>query len=100
MHLTFAEAYAKVCPDGGPVVPNSKEYNDIMELMRQSGHVPLHDRLVKDLVPKVPTSVQEAMPYIERKLATLPTGKISKRQWLSVEVNKQEFLKHLNKNIK
>jgi len=100
MHLTFAEAYARVCPDGGSIAPNSKQYNDIMELMKQSGYVPLKDRLVKDLVPKVPRSVQEAMPYIERQVATLPTGKVSKRQWLSIEVNKQEFLKHLNKNKK
>ena len=100
MPLTFAEAYAKVCPAGDPVAPNSKEYADIMELMRQSGYVPLHDRLVKDMVPKVVTSIDQIRPYTQRGEATLPTGKVSKRQWLSVDANKQDFLKHLSKNIK
>ena len=98
MHLTFAQAYALVCPEGGPVTPHSKKYSDIMELMRQSGHVPLHEKMVQESVPKRPMTVQEAMPYIERQLATLPTSKVSKRQWLSVEVNKTAFLDHLNKN--
>tara|TARA_R110000868_G_scaffold334803_1_gene595487 strand:+ start:857 stop:1177 length:321 start_codon:yes stop_codon:yes gene_type:complete len=96
MHLTFAQAYALVCPEGGPVVPHSKEYTDIMELMRQSGHVPVEERLVIERVPKVPTSVQQALPYIERAVATLPTDKVSKRQWLSIDVNRETFLKHLN----
>lgn len=97
MPMTFGEAYAIVCPDGCPVEPNSREYNQIMELMKQSGYVPLHDRLVKDSVPKRPTTVQEAMPYLERIVATEPSGKISKRQWLSIDVHREAFIKHLNK---
>ena len=97
MPMTFGEAYAIVCPDGGEVTPNSKEYRDIMELMKQSGYVSLNDRMVKESVPKIPTTVQEAMPFMERRLATEPSGKISKRRWLSVEANKEAFIKHLNK---
>lgn len=100
MHLTFAQAYALVCPEGGPVAPHSREYRDIMELMKQSGHVPLHERLASKPVLKRPTTIQEAMPYIERKVATLPTGKVSKRQWLSVEVNRSAFMAQLNNNKK
>ena len=95
--MTFGEAYAIVCPDGGEVTPNSKEYRDIMELMKQSGYVSLNDRMVKESVPKIPTTVQETKPFMERKLMTEPTGKISKRRWLSVEANKEAFIKHLNK---
>jgi hypothetical protein len=53
--------------------------------------------MVKESVPKIPTTVQEAMPFMERRLATEPSGKISKRRWLSVEANKEAFIKHLNK---
>lgn len=95
MHLTFAEAYAKVCPDGGPVVPNSREYSDIMELMRQSGHVNFQDNLVHEYVPKAPKSVQEAQPFIERQIAPGPTPNLSRRDFMSVKVNKELFLKHL-----
>ena len=95
--MTFAEAYAIVCPNGGEVRPNSKEYKQILEVMRQSGYVPLHDRLVKDSVPKRPMTVQEAKPYIERAIATQPSGKISKKQWLSIDVHREAFIKHLNK---
>ena len=97
MVLTFGEAYKIVCPNGGEVRPNSKEYKQIMGLMAQSGHVPLHDRLVKDVEPKRPMTVQEAKPYIERAIATQPSGKISKKQWLSIDVHREAFIKHLNK---
>ena len=93
--MTFGEAYAKVCPNGGEVRPNSKEYKQILEVMRQSGHVPLNDRLVSE--PKRPTTVKEAMPYIERAIATKPSGKVSKRQWLLIDVHREAFIKHLNK---
>jgi len=97
MPMNFGEAYAIVCPEGGPVEPNSKEYQQIMEVMKQSGYVPLQDRLVKDIEPKRPTTVKEAMPYLERMVATEPSGKISKRQWLSIDVHREAFIKHLNK---
>jgi len=98
MPITFGEAYAKVCPYGGEVTPDSKEYRDIMELMAQSGYVPLHDRMIKDSEPKQPRTIKEAMPFLERIPATEPSGKISKRRWLSVEANRNAFIKHLNKN--
>jgi len=97
MPLTFGQAYAIVCPDGGEVLPNSRQYCDIMELMKQSGYVSLNDRMVKESVPKIPTTVQEAQVFMERRTVTEPTGLISKRQWLSVEANRQAFIKHLNK---
>jgi hypothetical protein len=97
MPISFGEAYAIVCPDGGEVCPNSREYRDIVELMKQSGYVSLNDRMVKDSVPKIPRTVQETKPFMERQLATEPSGKISKRQWLSVEANRSTFIKHLNK---
>jgi hypothetical protein len=98
MPLTFAEAYAKVCPEGGAVVPNSKEYNDIMELMRQSGHTTYKDRLVQDTTPRIPQTVEAARRYIETPEVMPQPLKISKRQWLSVEANRQSFLNALNKN--
>jgi hypothetical protein len=97
MPMTFSEAYHIVCPEGGEVLPNSREYNQIMELMRQSGYVPLNERLVKDMEPKKPRTVQEAMPFIERRVQTEPSGKISKRQWLSIDAHREAFNKHLNK---
>lgn len=95
--MTFGEAYAIVCPDGGAITPDSREYSEIMELMKQSGYVPLHDRMVKDSEPKIPTTVQETMPFLERIPVTEPSGKISKKQWLSISVNREAFIKHLNK---
>jgi hypothetical protein len=98
MPLTFAEAYAKVCPEGGAVCPESKEYNDIVELMRQSGHTTYKDTLVEDTTPRIPRTVQEAKRYIETPQSLPVPLKISKRQWLSVEANRQSFINALNKN--
>ena len=97
MPLTFAQAYAIVCPDGRQVVPKSQEFNDIIELMRQSGHVSFQDKLVHELVPRVAKTVQEARPFIEQPTIERPTI-VSKRQWLSVEANRNAFLNALNKN--
>ena len=97
MPLTFAEAYAIVCPDGGEAPPHSKEFSDILELMRQSGHIDFQDRLVKENVPKVPTNALEARPYIETATVPIAPLKLSKREWLSVAVNKEVYLKALNK---
>ena len=97
MPLTFAQAYAIVCPDGGEVTPFSKEFQDIQELMRQSGHVLFQDRLVTESVPRVPRTVEEARPYIERQTIDPRPQVISKRQWLSIDKNKEKFLKALNK---
>jgi len=96
MPLTFAQAYAIVCPDGREVIPQSKEFNDIMELMRQSGYVPFQETLVQDLVPKQATNVAEAKRYHERAVVTT-TKYVSRREWLAVDANKEAFLKHLNR---
>jgi len=98
MPLTFAEAYARVCPEGGAVAPDSKEYRDIMELMRQSGHVHFTETLVQESAPRQARSVEEYKRYIETPQVTLPTGHVSKRQWMSVDANKKAFLNALNKN--
>ena len=97
MPLTFDQAYAIVCPDGRTVVPYSKDFSDIQELMRQSGHVSFQDRLVKENVPRVPKTAVEALPYhVQRTIDPTPQV-ISKRQWLSITANKEKFLAALNK---
>jgi hypothetical protein len=93
--LTFAQAYAIVCPDGRPVDPDSQDFRDIQELMRQSGYVLFQDKLVKDLVPRMPKTVMEAMRFHERS-SIEPIVKVSKRQWLSVNANRAAFLERLN----
>ena len=96
MPLTFAQAYAIVCPDGREVVPNSQDFNDIIELMKQSGHVSFQDKLVVDLQPRIPTTVQEARPFIARQNIEAPNI-VSKRQWLSIQANRNLFINSLNK---
>ena len=98
MHLTFAQAYAIVCPDGGAVTPHSKQYEDIMALMKQSGYKHYSEKVVEESVPRMPRSVQEAMPFIVTREAPVAALHTSRREWMSVEVNKQAFLKALNKN--
>jgi hypothetical protein len=98
MPLSFAQAYAMVCPNGEPVVPLSKEYEDIMELMRQSGHKNFRETLVQDSAPRKPATVEEAMPFIETRQILEKPLKISKQRWMAVEANRQKFLTELNKN--
>jgi hypothetical protein len=96
MPISFVDAWKIVCPDGREVVPYSKDFNDIFELMKQSGHTEFQDNLVVESVPKQPMTVEEAKPYIERKVVDKAVQFVSKRQWLSVDTNKQNFLKVLN----
>jgi hypothetical protein len=98
MPLTFAQAYAIVCPDGGEVLPYSQKFNDILELMRQSGYKNFRDTLVEDSAPKKPRTVKEARPFIETEQRLERPLKISKQEWMAVEANRQRFLKALNKN--
>jgi hypothetical protein len=98
MPLTFAQAYAIVCPDGGTIVPDSKEHRDIMELMRQSGHQHFSEKIATDSAPRKPRTIQEAKRFIETPERMKPTGKVSKREWMSVDANRQAFIKALNKN--
>jgi hypothetical protein len=97
MPLNFGEAYAIVCPDGGVVHPDSKEYRDIIELMRQSGHLNLQDRLVKENVPIQPTRIDQVRQFVARDIITPQPTKVSKKEWLSVQVNREAFIKHINK---
>jgi hypothetical protein len=98
MPLTFAQAYAIVCPDGGEVIPHSQKFNDILELMRQSGYKNFRDTLVEDSAPRKPRTVQEAMPFIETRQTLEKPLHVSRRQWMSVQANKQAFINALNKN--
>ena len=100
MPLTFAQAYAIVCPEGGVVVPQSQQYTDIMELMRQSGHVYYKDGLGLAHQPKKPRTVDDSKRYIELPVMAKSGDKIkvSKNEWLSVQANRDLFCKHHNKN--
>jgi len=98
MPLTFAQAYAIVCPDGGEVIPYSQKFNDIMELMRQSGYKNFRDTLVEDSAPRKPRNVQEAMPFIETRQCLENPLYVSRREWMAVEANRKCFLNALNKN--
>lgn len=100
MPLTFEEAYKRVCPNGEPLVPNTKEFRDVMELMRQSGFVPFQDTLADAHTIRTPTTVEQAKPYITRDVKPYKLPLISKREWLSIEANRKPFLEHLNKNKK
>jgi hypothetical protein len=97
--LTFAQAYAIVCPDGRPVDPDSQDFRDIQELMRQSGYVLFQDKLVKEMVPKIPETVLEARRFHERP-SIEPSIKVSKRAWLSIDANRAAFLGRLNRGAK
>jgi hypothetical protein len=95
--MTFEEAWKIVCPDGRKVEPQSKDFRDIYELMKQSGHTDFQDNLVVESVPKVPQTVEESKQYIERRVIDSAPQFISKKQWLSVDANKRAFLNALNK---
>ena len=77
--LTFAEAYAIVCPDGGEVSPHSQEFKRIMELMGQETVV----------LPSMSTPAKKAPPIVDVT--------VSKRQWIADTGNHDLFIKHLNK---
>lgn len=99
MPLSFNDAYKIVCPEGGEVKPDSKQYVDIMELMRQSGHVNYKDALGLS-GPKIPRTVDDTKRYMERPVVAVEGAKIklSKAEWFSVDVNRDLFVKHHNKN--
>jgi hypothetical protein len=94
MPLTFAEAYKQVCPNGGAVVPGSKEYNDIIALMNDSGYTSFMGKLEPDPEPK-----ESAPLCTEQKAVCMnkPLQKISKMQWMSIGANRELFVNCLNK---
>jgi len=95
--MTFAEAHLIVCPDGDPVNARSKEFQDILELMRQSGHINFQERLVQENVPVVPKTVDQVRQFTAKATVVPTSVKISKKDWLSVDVNREAFIKHINK---
>ena len=97
MPLTFGEAYKQVCPNGEPVVPDSQQYRDIMELMKQSGFVHYIDTIAEATIPRQARNVEEYQPYVPTKMAAEQSVYISKNRFLSVDVNRKQFLDILNK---
>jgi hypothetical protein len=99
MPLTFAEAYKQVCPNGGAVAPGSKEYNDIINLMNESGYESFMGKLEPDPEPKESAPTQSIPTQSNHPLLRVKSQqvKISKRQWLSVGANRELFINCLNK---
>jgi hypothetical protein len=95
MPISFLEALARVSPDK-PVTPGSKEHDDILTLMRQSGHVFAAENVPEVLPP--PKHIYELSPYRERPTATVVSKPVSKREWLSVEANRKEYDDHIAAN--
>lgn len=96
MPLTFDEAHAIVCPDGRKITPQCKEYKEILEVMKQSGYVPYRDRIAVEMIPKRPKTVKEARRYMELPTKLVFPTKVSRKQWMSIDSNKQRFLEALN----
>lgn len=97
--MTFGEAYKIVCPDCRPVVPGSQDMKDIVELMRQSGHLHYTDRLVHEAVPVVPKRIDQVRRFTERPVISPETTRVSKKQWLSVAANREAFNSHITNNL-
>jgi hypothetical protein len=96
MPISFDEAKARVSPDA-PVAPGSKEFNDILELMRQSGHIFPEDNTPAPPLPP-PKKREDLMLFRERPEPTPKRRGISKSEWLSVDVNKAEYEGHIQRN--
>jgi hypothetical protein len=91
MPLTFREAYDIVCPDGRKITPQCPQYKDILEMMKQSGYVPFQDKIAVEMIPKKPKTVIEAKRYMERPNKLVFPTKVSRRQWMSIESNRQKY---------
>ena len=101
MPLTFEQAKLQVNPD--PIwqpTRDSKEYFEILTLMRHSGVV-FPDGNPK---PKVALTVRDVMKDgvfrapIDNTKITVKNGPISKKEFLSVPCNKKAFDEHMAKN--
>jgi len=65
--------------------------------MRQSGHINFQERLVQENVPVVPKTVDQVRQFTAKATVVPTSVKISKKDWLSVDVNREAFIKHINK---
>jgi hypothetical protein len=95
MPLSFLAAKAIVSPNK-PVIPGSQEHLDILEMMRQSGRVFADENIA---VPPAPPPTyhhpSELLPWRERTFKTPTPKAVSKKDWLSIAVNKERYEKHL-----
>ena len=96
MPISFQEAKNRVSPDA-PVAPGSKEFNDILELMRQSGHIFPEDNTPAAPLPP-PKKREDLMLFRERPEPTPKPKGFSKRDWLSVDVNRKSYEEHIKRN--
>jgi len=99
MPLTFGEAYKIVCPDGCPIVPHSREHKDIVELMKQSGHLHFTERLIHEAAEIKPRTMADALPYSERHSVVSPGRIVSKNDWMKVTANREPYLAHHSINM-
>lgn len=101
MPITFLEAKARVSPDQ-PVLPGSKEHEDCLKLMRQSGHIFPEDIYADTYVPPPPRKamiMEDLKLFRERKDLAKPELKgVSKKQWLSVDANRIAYEEHIAAN--
>jgi len=98
MPITFAQAKAQICPDRN-VVPGSKDHQDILELMRQSGML-----YPEDMRPKA-VEYARTIPQFNKRFGELtalekPQARkgISKNEWLSIDVHRKAYDEHIRAN--
>ena len=96
MVLTFLQAKQKVSPNK-PVQPGSAEHLEIIELMKQSGHVFASENVPAPPPPPART-IQDLKPYRERETPTIKPKIVSKRDWLSLPSNRKAYDDHIAKN--
>jgi len=101
MPLSFNQAKLQVNPDPSfRITPGSKEHKNILELMRQSGHVFAEDNVPeapKPVLPR-PKKIEDLNPHRGRLVPALEHKSLSKQRWLSVESNKKMYDEHIKKN--
>jgi hypothetical protein len=101
MPITFLEAKARVSPDQ-PVLPGSKEHEDCLKLMRQSGHMFPEDLYADSYVPPPPrkaNTMEDLKLFRERLGLRRPESKgVSKKEWLSVDANRTAYEAHIAAN--
>jgi hypothetical protein len=96
--LSYGQAYRKVCPDGNGRNPTDQERRDILELMRQSGHLFPQERVGSNL-PQKPKTVEDLKDW-----SVVPAARemkpLTKHEFLSVKVNRDAFEAHLELHSK
>ena len=97
MPITFLEAKARVSPDK-PVIPGSQEHLDILELMKQSGHMFADQNVVvPDPTPPKATHISHIRRFSPRPPMEVSKS-LSKKEWLSVKANRDAYEANLALN--